>query len=274
MNHSVVKKVGLYPLIFFMLISTIPPCYAYWKLSLPEQTPVTSCFLREYSYYISTGTVFRIKDVDFKNPTIITRGLEEKRAHALFFYNDKIYVGTNKGVFKLTDDTMGWEDISGKMLANKCINSLCSHNGCLYAGTGSGVFKLDTDLTSWIEVPGLEFKLVKAVYSHGDSLYAGTIGHGVFKINTDEQWTEFNTGLPTTISVNALYSYDDCLYAGTSNGVFKLDADTKSWQEFNVGFQDQGKNTIVHTLCSDINYLYAQTKWGYFRTKTRQETSE
>ncbi|MBO9362486.1 MAG: hypothetical protein J7452_09815, partial [Thermoflexus sp.] len=97
---------------------------------------------------------------------------------------------------------------------------------------------------------------------NSNTLYAGTLGGGVFK-STDGggSWSAFNDGL-THLFVYALAidpANPDTLYAGTwGGGVFKSTDGGGSWSAFNDGLT----HLDVRALAIDSTMLYAGTDYG------------
>ncbi|NWG04500.1 MAG: putative Ig domain-containing protein [Syntrophaceae bacterium] len=99
--------------------------------------------------------------------------------------NNILYVGTDQGLFKSTDEGATW-----------------SQN-----------ISYTSDVRSFLINPG-----------NPDVLYVGTYNHGVFKsTNRGANWSAMNNGLPTNKEVHTLVPnlYNHFLFAGTFGGMYK-----------------------------------------------------
>ncbi|MEI6206917.1 MAG: SUMF1/EgtB/PvdO family nonheme iron enzyme [Desulfuromonadales bacterium] len=104
--------------------------------------------------------------------------------------------------------------------------------------------------------------------SDPQTIYAGTIGGGVFKsTNGGTNWSAVSTGLTNT-NVNSLAidpSTPQTIYAGTSGGVFKSTSGGTSWSAVNTGLP----NASVRSLAVDPStpqIIYAGTNNGVFKS--------
>src|SRR5262250_2426732 len=99
------------------------------------------------------------------------------------------------------------------------------------------------------------------------TLYAGTLGGGVFKSTTGgSSWSAVNTGL-ANLEVRTLALDPTTLYAGTLGGVFKSTDGGSSWSAVNTGLA----NLEVRTLALDPTTpttLYAGTRGGVVKGTT------
>ncbi|MBW4644919.1 MAG: putative baseplate assembly protein [Goleter apudmare HA4340-LM2] len=102
--------------------------------------------------------------------------------------------------------------------------------------------------------------------------FGGTINGGIFRTANDgENWTAFNSGLPTTdIRVLAFNQVSGKLFVGTEgSGVFRYQENEAKWIAVNVGLT----NLNIQTLYIDDNgYLFAGTpSGGVFSSKDNGE---
>lgn len=67
--------------------------------------------------------------------------------------NNKIYIGTNSGVFISTDAGKSWDKLTSVGLINNKVMSLIStKDGTLYAATKNGIFKISVPYQKWNEI--------------------------------------------------------------------------------------------------------------------------
>ena len=170
-----------------------------------------------------------------------------------------LYAGTGIGAFKSTDGGQSWAGLSGLMdlwVDMLVINP--NNPATLYAATTTGLFKSTNGGESWnpansdIPLAPTQEEFAEALSivnaldldpANAGTLYAGTLSGGVFKsTNSGRSWVEFNSGLPsmlsipdrTTLPVVRLAvdpSNPSTIYLGTfGSGVFKSTDSASTWQ--------------------------------------------
>ena len=183
------------------------------------------------------------------------------------------------GIYKSTDRGATWFE-SGRFQTPVLALAIDpSQTSTLYAGTGEGVFKSSDGGQAWVatnaglrdseildDVPGYVVLSLTIDPSDSATVYAGTLGNGVFK-STDAgaSWAAVNSGLPplevaesppvvTSLIVDP--SNPSTIYAGISagtqdDGVFKSTNGGQSWAAANVDRKFDLKPTHVLALVID-----------------------
>jgi photosystem II stability/assembly factor-like uncharacterized protein len=128
---------------------------------------------------------------------------------------DILYAGTlAQGVYKSLDGGGTWRWSSGGMDPNEPIFTIAIdpvHTNVVYAGSlRSGVFRSENGGQGWVKInTGLRTRSVHdlAISADGGTLYAGTRGEGVFRLDLNGQPpapaptpTSIPTSIPTTIT--------------------------------------------------------------------------
>ncbi|WP_036720127.1 hypothetical protein [Paenibacillus harenae] len=72
---------------------------------------------------------------------------------------------------------------------------------------------------NWLLFP---FSSIKA---GSDSLFAASVGHGVYQIDTEGKWEKLHSGLPDWTHVNRLQLQHDLLHACSSSGLYEWNGD-------------------------------------------------
>lgn len=112
---------------------------------------------------------------------------------------DRVYAGTNNGLFMSTDQANGWTRI-GQSLADQYISSLVidpSNPSVLYAGGRSGVHKSTDQGRTWQAMnAGLETLNVRTIAmspQDPQTLYLGTNGSGLYRsLDGARSWTRLH----------------------------------------------------------------------------------
>jgi photosystem II stability/assembly factor-like uncharacterized protein len=166
--------------------------------------------------------------------------------------NSKILAGTNSsGVFWSLDLGSTWTQQNTGLPLNFSAYSMATIGSDIFLPNLGGAFFKATDGTSlsWTVTTssGLFTKAVLPVYSSGSTLYAGTLGAGVFvSSNNASSWTHSTNGMKAVI-IGCLSKNGATLIAGTQgNGIFISADNGSNWtQPDNTGLGNPSVNTII-----------------------------
>jgi photosystem II stability/assembly factor-like uncharacterized protein len=180
--------------------------------------------------------------------------------YALAVSGSNLFVGTDVGVFVLTNSGTTWTQVySGP--ANRAVKALVVSDTDLFAGTASGVDRSTDNGKSWSEAnAGMANAPVSALAILGNDLVVGTDSSGIFR-STDHgaTWVAASTGL-TDSTIHALAASGTRLFAGTNRGVFVSINGGTLWQESNTGIT----NGQVNALACIGTDLFAGTTSGVY----------
>jgi len=142
-------------------------------------------------------------------------------------YKDKLFVGTDKGIFLTTDNGTNWVEKGEGLMANY-IKSIKSVGDVLFAGTiGAGrdnFYISEDDGATWFipELNGLptSYSVLSMVYAQ-DRLYIGTFIGLFYTTDLGNNWTELKSQNGNSFrDIRALASIDKKLYIGTDEALF------------------------------------------------------
>lgn len=118
------------------------------------------------------------------------------------------------------------------------VNAFAFSGTNLFAGTDDGVFLSTDNGLNWTPInSGLTNNWVTSLVMCDTSLFAGTMGGGIFVLPLNEEnWTTVNYGLMDS-GVYCLAVSDTIILAGTcGGGIFRATRDGKIWTAVNSGF--------------------------------------
>lgn len=175
------------------------------------------------------------------------------------------------------------------------VQSLGGPSSALFAGTTSGgAWRSDDAGRTWAAQAGLPARDVIALTAHYfvqgslgrptfafvTTLYAGTVGGGVFRLDQGSMsWAAVNNGL-TSLSINALlvlpggWPMSATLLAGTADGLFKSADSGNTWSPRMTGLPSGSDGTVL-SLAADpgsSSTVYAGTRGSLFESKDAGET--
>lgn len=163
-----------------------------------------------------------------QNWRAMNKGITCLDAQALTVHGLALFVGTDCGVFRSTDQGANWSYLG---LDEVNFTSFVSLGTTLFTGNvGSGVHFTTNNGQSWTEANnGLTDKSVQALVVSGNRLLAGTRSGGIFISGDNGQhWVQSNTGL-TDLDVDALIVSGTTILAGTPTGLFRSVDGGQTW---------------------------------------------
>ena len=165
---------------------------------------------------------------------------------SIYIEGNTIYAGADSVIYISSDGGTNWRKSNSINSAVDFVSSVVKIGNRIFVGTYNyGVYESTDFGLTWIErnegLTNQASKTLADLVARGDSLYAGTIGAGVFvrSLISNTSWIPFNNGLIPNLSynVNSLIKSGDILYAGAGgNGYYytnKLGSNV--WNEVQFG---------------------------------------
>ncbi|MBI5646650.1 MAG: T9SS type A sorting domain-containing protein [Ignavibacteriae bacterium] len=225
------------------------------------------------------GGVFRSDD-HAASWTAVNNGLTDMNIRALVFAGSVLYAGTAGGqVFTSTDGAASWS-WAGAGLTSAAVNTLIADGSAMYAGTTNGVFATNNNGVSWNDVSAgmTGWKHVEALQIFGSEIFAGTVGHGVWKRPLSQLPKHIAEKRPSTIRLeqnhpNPFNPSTTIRYTLPENGAVTLrvyDHTGRLVGELENGIKDAGTHTVLFDashLASGV-YFYRLEALGQARMGT------
>lgn len=190
--------------------------------------------------------------------------------------NGRVYTGTEKGIFRLSDDFACWSYVG---LDSFYVNSIAiAPNGVLFAGTErlrpyahNGVFRSTDGGISWAQV--LDVTTIGCLLIHSDGcIFAATkssTSRTYRSTNNGDSWTDVTTGLRGNVCSLAKNSLGHT-FAGTPAGVFRSTDHGDSWLEVALGLPEL---TVTDIGVNSFGYAFAATSGNGVYHTTQPTTS-
>ncbi len=185
--------------------------------------------------------------------------------YALAVSGNKLYAGTNHGMYLFTDNgnsVMDRKEINTGL--NGIVLSIAVNDQNVYAGTSDGIYLLSDNDTSWTGInSSLTHTPITALAVNGTNLFAATHDKGIFlTANNGISWTAVNTGLTNT-NINTLIMIGTSIFAATDNGVFLSTNNGSSWTPINDGLDSESMR--IYKFAVNGTNLFAGTDNGIWR---------
>lgn len=177
---------------------------------------------------------------------------------------NKIYAGTNKGIYQSDENGTSWTPINSGLIAQRVHDLIINKQDEIFAGTYGGIFYSGDNGETWTEINhGLtNLAIVDMAINKNGDLFAGTVTSDLFRsMDNGKTWQKTNNGLPLQniwISSFAINS-QNVIFAATGRGIYRSTDNGDTWIPVNNGLEDSFYNSVV--IGSD-DVIYAGNEAG------------
>lgn len=154
--------------------------------------------------------------------SVITTDTPIFRITTLFFFNDIIYVGTERGLFMFKSNDNEWSFIRSGIDNYKIINIVVK-GSTIYVATNHGVYRSENNGIDWFTLnEGLQFGVINGITLSHNRLFICASEEGVFLLDKNEStWVSITDNLPEQY-LNGIASDETNIYVTTAHfGVLK-----------------------------------------------------
>jgi hypothetical protein len=199
-------------------------------------------------------------------------------------FDNVIYAGGDSILYYSTDGGINWQSSAKIESLEFGISSIQKWNNKLYVGTfGKGIFESTDNGANWTaRNTGLNNSgalEISSIAIRGDSLYAATIGEGVFVLNllNPTGWQNFRNGLPFGVAWNvySIYNFNGTLICGAGGNAdvyFNING-TDSWIEKSFDLPAAEPNAMI-SIASYGDTLIGVSYFGIYRSQNNGDSWE
>lgn len=151
-------------------------------------------------------------ELEYGNSTMQVNGMTE--------FDGSIYMATNQGAFKASNDGKEWAQI----LPNHALHNISSDDKTIYAMTYNELFSSTNKGISWQSIQkGLPKDLYTFnVIENDHSIFAGQWDGVYRKDHAFENWKSYSTGLPSNLAITNMKVYNGIIViSGNERGLKK-----------------------------------------------------
>lgn len=203
---------------------------------------------------------------------------------SLNVFDDTVYAGGDSILYFSVDGGINWKSSAKIDSLEFGISSIQKWNNKLYVGTfGKGVYETSDNGLNWTSRnTGLNNSgalEISSIAIRGDSLYAATIGEGVFVLNLLNPigWQSFSDGLPFGLSWNvySLYNFNGTLIcgAGGNANVYFNEPGSTLWIEKSFDMPAAEPNAMI-SISSYSDTLIGISYFGIYRSQNYGDSWE
>jgi photosystem II stability/assembly factor-like uncharacterized protein len=168
--------------------------------------------------------------------------------------DNKLYAGTNGGLYSYNEELNKWEWEFGP--SSLQVNGIAEFDGDIYIGTNEGAFKSEKDLKKWKKLV-LNHSLHN-ITAFDKIIYAMTYNELFSSTDKGESWQSIQKGLPKELyTFNVIKNYD-AVFAGQWDGIYRKDISSEDWKFSSNGLPNKfaainfkSYNGILIISCSE-----------------------
>lgn len=185
-------------------------------------------------------------------------GLKSFQIHALLEQEEKLYAGTDAGIFVTTQTANQWQPLHRDGTPMN-VRALFLQHQVIYAGTAEGeIYSSDNNGESWQTLTkGTLRKPIQTIVIKDQAIYVGTQGQGVYQsFDGGESWDSIKQGLGSAF-VHDLALSDEKILAATDAGLFFMEYEANQWTKLKG--LDMGEINAAYALHVRPHQIYAGT---------------
>lgn len=148
-----------------------------------------------------------------------------------------VFVLAKNAVRRSVNGGQTWTTVDGIDVSGNNPPAITFHRGVFYVSTpNDGKIRASRDSgTTWeLAIDGMSAPRIDAMASDGRTLFAGTLGAGMYRREDDAPWRQSNSGM-RGVSVRDVTRAGTDLVAATANGLFRLGNGGERWQSIMPG---------------------------------------
>lgn len=147
----------------------------------------------------------------------VNEGLGSLTIRKFAVIDDKLYVGTNGGLYSLNKNGHKWILEYGQNSLQ--VNGITEFDSEIYIGTNQGIFKSSIAKKDWKQIMG-NYSLHN-ISSDDRMIYAMTYNELMISIDKGNTWQSIQKGLPAQLYSFQLVKKDSSIFVGQWDGVYK-----------------------------------------------------
>ena len=187
--------------------------------------------------------------------TRINNGLSSLTIRRLLAVENRLYAGTNEGLFVLNEITNSWGLVYGEKMLQ--VNAMKELDNDFYIGTKRGIYKADKKGGLWSKV--MKDRSLHNISAAGTNIYALAYNELFVSPDKGNSWLSAQTGLPKGLYSFSLVEMDNTVVLGQWDGAYVKDS-LLGWKPSNNGLPEKFPVTELATF-GDI-LVAASSGWS------------
>jgi ligand-binding sensor domain-containing protein len=160
----------------------------------------------------------------------MSTGLVSQTIRRFMEVDNKLYAGTNAGLFSYNEVQGKWELEYGN--SSLQVNGMASSEGYIYIGTNQGGFLSAKNSRNWKQMLARPLHNINAI---GNTIYAMTYNELFVSGNKGASWQSMQKGMPYDFYTFNVISSRGAVLAGQWDGVYRRDENSQEWKNYGIG---------------------------------------
>ncbi len=178
-----------------------------------------------------------------KNWVNLNDGLANLTIRKFAEIDNKLFVGTNAGLFLFDEKTKKWNlEFNDKMLQ---VNGISATKENIYIATNKGAFTKLKNQSNWKHI--FINKSLHNINSDENAIYAMVYNELFISTDKGKTWQSNQQGMPIDLYTFNVVKSDNSIFAGQWDGVYRKDNLSEKWTAFNNGLPDKFAITNMKT---------------------------
>ena len=178
----------------------------------------------------------------------LNTGLNNLTIRRLVPIGNKLYAGTNTGLYSLDNKLKSWKLEYGNNSLQ--VNGITEFNGNIYIGTNQGLFTNANNQRGWKKM--LDGYSLHNVSSDDKYIYAMTYNELLSSKDNGDNWKSVQRGLPKELYTFDIINNKNLVFAGQWDGVYRKDSENDIWQSYSNGLPS---DLAITNIKSYINFI-------------------
>jgi photosystem II stability/assembly factor-like uncharacterized protein len=170
-----------------------------------------------------------------ENWTKLNTGLANFTIRKFVHIDDKLYAGTNAGLYSFNEFGKKWELEYGNSTMQ--VNGLTEFDGKIYIGTNQGAFTTPKDRKEWIQI--MANRTLHNISSDDNTIYAMTYNELLSSTDKGLTWKNIQNGLPAELYTFNVIKNGNSVFAGQWDGVYRKDNANEIWKSYSNGLPEK-----------------------------------
>jgi photosystem II stability/assembly factor-like uncharacterized protein len=193
---------------------------------LIESNPGALIFYKDH-IYIGTqfGGIFYSQN-EGKTWTKLNTGLSNLTIRKLAVIDDRLYAGTNAGLYAYDDSLSQWQLEYGS--GSLQVNGIAAFEENIYIGSSQGAFSSPKDRNDWKKV--FASGALHNISADDKALYAMVYNELFSSVDKGKSWQSIQEGLPAQLYTFNVIKNGNAVFAGQWDGVYRKDNAMETWR--------------------------------------------
>lgn len=196
-----------------------------------ESNPGPLIFFKDQIYLGTQASgVYLSADLG-RNWKKLNSGLTNSTIRRFVQINDKLYAGTNGGLFSLNEIEKKWVLEYGNNTLQ--VNGMAEFDGSIFIGTNQGAFTSPIERKEWKQV--LANRSLHNISSGENTIYAMTYNELLISNDKGLTWKNNQNGLPAKLYTFNVIKKGNFVFAGQWDGIYRKESPYENWKSFSNG---------------------------------------